>query len=128
LRAGGLVAVLDGDYDLSSVALSRHDPLQSLVNRAVDGLVHDRWLPRRLTGLLAAHGIRVRNSEIFGYAAAGNPAYFLTVIDRGADALVADGVLGTAAAEALKQEARRRIAADAFFGSMSYVCVVAEKR
>ena len=62
-----------------------------------------------------------------GYAAAADPTYFLTVVDRGADALVPDCVLGVPAAEALKAEARRRADEGIFFGSMSYVCLIATK-
>lgn len=127
LRPGGQLAVLDGDYELSSVALSAHDPLQALISRLIEANVHDRWLPRKLGGLLAQVGFKTRRSEIFGYSAATDPAYFLTVVDRGADTLAADGVLGSAAAEALKAEARRRVEIGAFFGSMSYVCVIATK-
>jgi hypothetical protein len=89
-------------------------------------LVHDRWVPRRLGRLLAAAGFQIRRTDIFGYSAT-DPAYFLTVVDRGADLLVADGVLGQPAAEALKAEARRRLDDGAFFGSISYVCVIAAK-
>ena len=125
IKPGGLVAVFDGDYELSSVALSSNDPLQALVNRWI-ALVHDRWVPRRLGKLLAAADFQIRRTDIFGYAAT-DPAYFLTVVDRGADLLVADGVLGQPAAEALKAEARRRLDEGTFFGSISYVCVIATK-
>ncbi len=126
LKPGSLLAVFDGDYELSSVALSTHDPLQVLVNRAIAALVHDRWVPRRLGKLLVTAGFQIRSTDIFGYAAT-DPAYFLTVVDRGADLLLADGVLGQPAAEALKAEARRRSNEGTFFGSMSYVCAIAAK-
>src|SRR6266540_5087844 len=40
----------------------------------------------------------------------------LTIIDRGADSLVWQGWLGKAAADALKEDARRRVAGGEFFG------------
>jgi arsenite methyltransferase len=107
LKPGGLLVVFDGDYELSSVALSSHDPLQVLINRAVAALVHDRWVPRRLGKLLATADFQIRRKDIFGYAAT-DPAYFFTVIDRGADLLV-------------------RSDENTFFGSMSYVCAIAAK-
>ena len=128
VKPGGQLAVLDGDYELSSVALSAHDPLQALISRMIEENVHDRWLPRKLGGFLTQAGFETTHSEIFGYSAASDPTYFLTVVDRGADTLLADGVLGEATAEALKAEARRRVEAGAFFGSMSYVCVIARKK
>jgi len=126
LKPGGFLAVFDGDYELSSVALSSHDPLQVLVNRAIAGLVHDRWVPRRLGNILTAANFEIRRTDVFGYAAT-DPTYFFTVVDRGADLLVADGVLGQCAADALKAEARRRSDEGTFFGSMSYVCAIAAK-
>jgi len=125
IKPGGLVAVFDGDYELTSVALSSSDPLQAVVNRWI-ALVHDRWVPRRLGKLLAAAGFKIRRTDIFGYTAT-DPAYFMTVIDRGADLLVADGVLGQPTAEALKAEARRRLDEGTFFGSIPYVCVIATR-
>jgi ubiquinone/menaquinone biosynthesis C-methylase UbiE len=127
LKPGAALAVLDGDYDLSSVALSAHDPLQALIDRMIAANVHDRWLPRRLPGLLGESGFGIDRFEIFGYTAADDPAYFLTVIDRGADALTGDGVLAPETAAALKAEARRRVDADIFFGSMSYISVIARR-
>lgn len=127
LKPGGLLAVLDGDYTLSSVALSEHDPLQPLIDRMIAQNVHNLWLPRRLGGMLTAAGFAVQSSEVMGYAAGSEPTYFLTVVDRGADQLVADGVIGASTGEALKAEARRRVEAGGFFGSMNYVCMIAER-
>jgi len=128
LRDGGVLAVLDGDYELSSVALSAHDPLQCLVSRLIDENIRDRWLPRKLGLLLSEGGFQTTDTQSFGYSAAADPTYFLTVVDRGADILVADGVLGEAAASALKAEARRRLEEKTFFGSMSYVCTISRKQ
>ena len=51
----------------------------------------------------------------------------LTVVDRGADTLVAAGTIGTEEAEALKTEARRRAKAGEFFGHISFLSVIASK-
>ena len=59
--------------------------------------------------------------------AEGEAAYFLTVIDRGADRMAETGLLFAETAEALKAEARKRVAADKFFGFMSYVSQIAVK-
>jgi hypothetical protein len=90
--------------------------------------VHDPWLPRRFGSLLSSAGFKTRHSEIFGYSAAADATYFLTAVDRGADLLLADGVLGAPAAEALKMEACRRAEEGIFFGSISYICVLGIKR
>jgi len=48
LRPRGHLAILDGDYSTTSVAIGDHDPLQECVEAAIAGLVNDRWLVRRL--------------------------------------------------------------------------------
>jgi hypothetical protein len=49
----------------------------------------------------------------------------LTIGDRGAAALAADGRIGGEAAAALKAEARRRTAAGQFFGHIAFSSLVA---
>ena len=44
----------------------------------------------------------------------------LTVVDRGADILHGDGRIGEELCDALKVEARRRLAAGRFFGHVAY--------
>ena len=56
-----------------------------------------------------------------------SPGYILTLIDRGADTLVAAGRLGAPAADALKAEARRRVAAGEFFGHIAYASLIARR-
>ena len=55
------------------------------------------------------------------------PDYMLSIVDRGADALVAAGTIGAALASALKQEARRRVTAGSFFGHVAYASLTARK-
>ena len=52
--------------------------------------------------------------------------YFLALVDRGADALAADGTSAELAA-ALKAEARARMAADAYYGHIGYVSALARR-
>jgi len=51
----------------------------------------------------------------------------LTIADRGADVLAADGRIGAGLALALKNEARRRVESGCFFGSITYGSLVARK-
>lgn len=44
LKPGGFMAVFDGDYVTTTVAISEHDPLQSCVDELVSAFVHDPWL------------------------------------------------------------------------------------
>jgi hypothetical protein len=51
----------------------------------------------------------------------------LTIADRGADVLAAEGRIGADLAQALKAEARRRVEDGCFFGSIAYGSLVARK-
>jgi hypothetical protein len=55
---------------------------------------------------------------------AEDPGHMLTLVDRGADTLVAPGRLGSDAAGALKAEAPRRVAAGEFFGHIAYASLI----
>jgi hypothetical protein len=61
-----------------------------------------------------------------GYVEAEN-GYVMTVVDRGADFLVAGGRIGDELAAALKAEARRRVDGGAFFGHIAYASLIARK-
>ena len=50
----------------------------------------------------------------------------LTIVDRGAETLVAAGTI-LEEAEALKAEARRRAKAGEFFGHISFLSIIASK-
>jgi hypothetical protein len=49
----------------------------------------------------------------------------LTLVDRGAEALVGQGAIGDAAAAALKDEARARVREGRFFGFIAYASLIA---
>jgi hypothetical protein len=50
-----------------------------------------------------------------------------TIVDRGADLLLSAGRIGSAMAEALKAEARRRAEANCFYGLIVFASAVARK-
>ena len=77
--------------------------------------------------MLARAGFELGKRTGHGYVAEGEATYFMTVIDRGADRMVEEGLLFEATAEALKAEARARRDANKFFGYMSYVSQIARK-
>ena len=60
LRPGGWLAVFDGDYVTTTVAINEFDPLQCCADAAMAALVHDRWLARRLPLLVKAAGFDVK--------------------------------------------------------------------
>ena len=53
--------------------------------------------------------------------------YMLTVVERGADLLVAAGQIGAELGTALKAEASRRVEAGSFFGHIAYGSLIARK-
>ena len=126
--AGGGLAAFDGDYATTTVALGDRDPLQACVDAAMDALVHDRYLVRRLGTLVRAAGWEVVRLRSHGYVESEDPGYMLTLVDRGADTLVTAGRLGEDAADALKAEARRRVAAGEFFGHIAYASLIATRQ
>jgi ubiquinone/menaquinone biosynthesis C-methylase UbiE len=124
LEPGGRLAVFDGDYVTTTVATDALDPLQRCADAAVDALVHDPWLVRRLPRLLRLVGLEVTDVESYGFVETDEPEYMLTIVNRGADALCLQGRIGPETADALKAEARRRVDAGEFFGHIAYAALI----
>jgi ubiquinone/menaquinone biosynthesis C-methylase UbiE len=91
LRAGGWLAVFDGDYVTTTVAIDTFDPLQSTVDAMVANFLHNPWLPRRLGRILRSMGFAVTSLRSRGYTQTTEPQYMLTIVDRGADLLAGAG-------------------------------------
>ena len=127
LKPGGIVAICDGDYDTATAQIADFDPLDQLVRFMIGQNVTNLWIMRQISGILNETGFTIGQRQGHGYAAEGEATYFLTVIDRGADRMVEEGILLAQTAEALKAEARARVAANTFFGFMSYISQIAHK-
>jgi ubiquinone/menaquinone biosynthesis C-methylase UbiE len=128
LRPGGALAIFDGDYATTTVALADNDPLQACVDAMMRQSVNDRWLVRRLPALVRSSGFDVLQVRSHGFVESTEGGYMLTVIDRGADLLRARGQIGESLAAALKAEARERVAAGSFFGHIAYGSLVGRVR
>jgi ubiquinone/menaquinone biosynthesis C-methylase UbiE len=126
LRPSGWLAVFDGDYATTTVALGDHDPLQACVDMMMANSVNDRWVARRLPTLVREAGFAPQPYHSYGFAETGG-GYMLTVVDRGADLLRASGQIGAETADALKAEARRRVESGSFFGHIAYGSITARK-
>ena len=127
LRPGGWLAIFDGDYATTSVAIGNFDPLQCCADAAIDGLVHDRWLMRRLPALLRITGFEAPRFRSYGYTSLPEPSYMFTLVDRGADLLLKGGRIGSEMADALKAEARRRAEVGGFYGLIVFASAVARR-
>ncbi len=127
LRANGWLAVFDGDYMTTTVAIDTFDPLQRTVDAMVANFVQNPWLTRRLRKILGGIGFAVTSVRSHGYTQTTEPQYMLTIVDRGADLLAGSGSVGAEQADALKTEARRRAEAGEFFGHISFLSFIARK-
>ena len=127
LRASGRLAIFDGDYLTTTVAIHSFDPLQRAVDAMVANFVHNPWLTRRLVKTLQSVGFVIRSHRSHGYTQIAEPTYMLTIVDRGVETLLAAGTIGFEEAEALKAEARRRARAGEFFGHISFLSIIASK-
>jgi ubiquinone/menaquinone biosynthesis C-methylase UbiE len=128
LRAGGCVAIFEGDYAGATLATRPDDPLERCADAFRQHFVHDPWLARRLPGLARAAGLRSESVRNHGYVESLAPGFMLrSWVDMGADALAASGAASKDEAEGLKAEARRRIASGEHFGHIAYVSLVARK-
>ena len=127
LRPGGCLAAFDGDYATTTVALDDHDPVQVCVDAMMAYSVNDRRVMRRLPTLARDSGFQLMRTGSHGFVETGDGGYMLSVIDRGADILLASGRIGEELAAALKAEARRRATAGEFFGHIAYASLIARK-
>jgi ubiquinone/menaquinone biosynthesis C-methylase UbiE len=128
LRPGGWLAVFDGDYVTPTCAIGPNDPLQACVQAAVDQLVHDPWLVRRLPRVVLGCGFELVRFRGHSYVEApSSGGYMVALVERGAEALRSAGRVSRTAADAFKAEARRRSEAGEFFGHIAYGSVVARK-
>jgi ubiquinone/menaquinone biosynthesis C-methylase UbiE len=127
LRPAGLLAVFDGNYSTTTVALGDHDPLQACVEAMMTASVTDRWLMRRLPAVVGRHDLTVLRYASHDYVETTEPDYLLTVIDRGADLLHSTGQISDELVAALKSEGRRRVKTGTFFGQISYTSLIARR-
>lgn len=127
LKSGGSLAVCDGDFSTATLQTGPMDPLQVCAEALVEHFVTDKWLVPRLSALTQAAGFEVDPIRGYGLVETITPSLAMTWVDRGADALVAEGRIGAELGEALKAEGRRRADAGSFFGYMSYAALTARK-
>jgi ubiquinone/menaquinone biosynthesis C-methylase UbiE len=127
LRPRGGLTVFDGDYATVTLATHDLDPLQLCVDAFRSAYPTDAWLIRRLAALVRTAGFEPGRLRSHGDVQIDEPDYMLSIADRGADALVAAGAAGAELGEALKAEARRRVADGAFFGHIAYASLTVRK-
>ncbi len=127
LKPGGTLAIFDGDYDTTTVAIGAFDPLEPVVKYMIDVNVHNLWLPRKLVPLVSAAGFNPGQVQAHSYLAHDDAAYFMTVIDRALTRMQAEELMSQDGAAGLRAEARTRIAENRFYGFMSYLSLISTK-
>jgi ubiquinone/menaquinone biosynthesis C-methylase UbiE len=127
LGPGGQLVVFDGDYATTSMAIGDFDPVQVCVEALLHNYVNDRWFMRRLPRMAKAAGFEAPSMEGHGYVQIQDPQYLLTIIQRGAQAIVASGTIGPDLAAAIQREAERRVADGSFYGEIMFASFVARK-
>lgn len=125
LKPGGWLGVCDGDFDTATLRLSNSDPLQACCESFVENFVNDRYLVRKMSALVQGAGFEVQPLKSYGLVETLSPGLTMSWIDRGADALVQNGVISSELGEALKGEGRRRAEQGGFFGYMAYASLIA---
>ncbi len=127
LRPGGTLAVFDGDYATNTVALFDGDLFQAAMVAAQRHLIHDPYVMRRLSGMMAACGFETATLQAHGFIQTVRPDYVTSLIARGADAAARADEIGAQLSDGFKAEAERRVAAGSFYGAILFVSAIARK-
>ena len=127
LKPGGRLVIFEGDYTTTTAALGANDPLQGCIDHAVGQMVHDPYFCRSAHAQCAAAGFHIERVDAHPYLASGDAAYFLSLLNRGADFLASELLISSETADRLKEDAKARVEAGRFFGFISYVSLVATK-
>ena len=127
LKPDGWLGVCDGDFDTATLRLSNSDPIQACCEAFVENFVNDKYLVRKMSSLVQNAGFEVRPLRSYGLVETLSPGLTMSWIDRGADALVQNGTIGSELGEALKAEGRSRAERGGFFGYMAYASLIAQK-
>ena len=127
LKPGGSLGLCDGDFSTATLATAQGDPLEACTAAFVENFVNDKWLVRRMSALAGEAGFNVSPIRSYGLIETLSPGLTMSWVDRGADALLAQGRIGEELAAALKSEGRRRADAGNFFGYMAYAALTATK-
>jgi ubiquinone/menaquinone biosynthesis C-methylase UbiE len=127
LKPGGRLVIFDGDFASLSVALFDGDPLQSVAATVMRHMVHAPHIMRQVPALIAATGFALESLEPHAYVQTTSPDYLLSLFSRSMRAAGRAGEIGQAMVESFDAEARRRVANQTFFGSLTFVSVIARK-
>lgn len=127
LKPGGSLGLCDGDFSTATLNTGPEDPLEACTEAFLENFLTDKWLVRRMSAMTQAAGFEVSPMRSYGLIETITPGMTMSWVDRGADALAAQGRIGAELADALKAEGRRRAETGTFFGFMAYAALTARK-
>lgn len=127
LKPGGRLAIFDGDYATISFALFHGDPLEDACNLIRRKMVHAPHIMRVLPAMARDAGFENVRLTPYAYVQTSRPDYLTSLLARSLAAAVKAGELGEEMAEGVNREARRRVEAGTFYGSVTFVSLLADK-
>jgi SAM-dependent methyltransferase len=127
LRSGGWAAFFDGDYATMTVARAADDPLQACASAFAEHYINDAWVMRRLPRVAVDAGFADPVIDSHGYLGVDDAPYLRSIVARGAEALLASGVIARSVVAALNDETERRVTAGEFFGFIGYISLIVRK-
>ena len=127
LKPGGRLAIFDADFASLSVALFDGDPLQSAAAIVLRHMVHGPHIMRQLPRLVAAAELVVQVGRAPCLRPDDEPGLPADLFSRAMGAAGRAGEIGQAMVESFDAEARRRVADQTFFGSLTFLSVTARK-
>ena len=127
LKPQGQLGLCDGDFSTATLRLCNLDPLEICCHAFVESSVTDKYFVRKMSSLVEDAGFRPKPLRSYGLVETLSPGLTLSWVGRGADALVRDGIISEAFAEAMKAEGERRAQSGNFFGYMAYASLTAAK-
>ncbi|MCK0168217.1 methyltransferase domain-containing protein [Jannaschia sp. S6380] len=126
LRPGGMLVVCDADFSKATLAGFADDPLDACARRFVRDFVTDPHLVGRLRALIAEAGLTLSDFTVDSRVMTGGKG-LATWVDQTTAAMVAEGQIGPALAEAMRAEFERRAEDGTLYGYMALATAIALK-
>lgn len=125
LKPDGQLAICDSDFSQATAATGAADPLQACIEAWRAQAAANPWLVPGLPGLLKDAGFAIETLRGHHRIDMTGISSAVDWIDFGVRTLCEQGRIGEELGEALKAEARRRIAAGSFHAAIPFVSIVA---
>ncbi|MCR9111450.1 methyltransferase domain-containing protein [Marivita sp. XM-24bin2] len=126
-RAGGAIALFDGDYASSTLETADPDRAGEIDAAMIEATVTQPRVLRRLPRMAAAAGLLVERFFPYVIAEAGRPEFFAGLVDTIGPMLVASGVAQEDEAATIASDLGDAAESGTFFGACNYYGYVLRK-